>query len=246
MSTPVSARRSGRPRGRREDGAATRAEILEAAGNVFAEKGFDRATGREIADRAGTNSAAVNYYFGGIEGLYGEVLVEAHRRIVTYDALAALAHGEGSAEDKLRSLIGLLVRTVMGSTTPPWAWRVLSREVLAPSEGFRVLRERELLPKKRIGMEIIGQILGVPPDHPAAARCWLSIIAPCVMLLIGDRRIVRQMLPEIGSDSAATEAMVDHLLRFGFAGVAAIAGQIDEAGTDARRPGRRRLVRRTG
>jgi AcrR family transcriptional regulator len=240
MSIPAPTRAAARRRGRREDGAATRAEILEAAGNVFAAKGFDRATGREIAERAGTNSAAVNYYFGGIEGLYGEVLVEAHRRIVSYDTLAALAHGEGSAEDKLRALVGLLVRTVMGSATPPWTWRVLSREVLSPSEAFAVLRERELLPKKQIGMEIIGGMLGVPPGHPAAARCWLSIIAPCVMLLIGDRRIVRQMLPEIGSGPEATEAMVDHLLRFALAGVGAIRDEPGTASGEQRRPGRRK------
>jgi AcrR family transcriptional regulator len=241
MSTHPSTHAGGRRRGRREDGAATRAEILEAAGIVFAEKGFDRATGREIAERAGTNSAAVNYYFGGIEGLYGEVLVEAHQRIVSYDALAALAHGEGSAEDKLRALVGFLVRTVMGPTTTPWAWRVLSREVLSPSAAFAVLRERELLRKKQIGMEIIGGMLGVPAGHPAAARCWLSIIAPCIMLLIGDRRIVQQTLPEIGSGPEATEAMVHHVLRFAFAGVAAIREELAAASGEQHRPARRKL-----
>ena len=44
-------RQGGNARGRREDGLNTKAQILEAAGEVFADKGFDRATGKEIADR---------------------------------------------------------------------------------------------------------------------------------------------------------------------------------------------------
>ena len=46
------------PHRRGEDRQSTRAQLLEAAGHVFAEQGFDRATGREICDRAGANTAA--------------------------------------------------------------------------------------------------------------------------------------------------------------------------------------------
>ena len=49
-------------------------------GAVFAECGFDGATAKAIALRAGANAAAVNYHFGGIAPLYEEVLAEAHRR----------------------------------------------------------------------------------------------------------------------------------------------------------------------
>ena len=61
------------------------------------------------------------------------------------------------------------------------------------------------------------------------------------MLLIGDRRIVRQMLPEVGSGPAATEAMVDHLLRFAFAGVAAARDELGAASGEQRRVDRRKL-----
>ena len=50
-------------RAQRSDGRSTRAVVLEAAGKVFAERGFAEATSKEICERAGTNGAAVNYYF---------------------------------------------------------------------------------------------------------------------------------------------------------------------------------------
>ena len=52
----------------------TRKRLLEAALIVFAEKGFDGAGIRDIAERAKANSAMVQYHFGGKEGLYLEAL----------------------------------------------------------------------------------------------------------------------------------------------------------------------------
>lgn len=53
---------------------ATRRRLLEAALIVFADKGFDGAGIRDIAERAKVNSAMVQYHFGGKEGLYQEAL----------------------------------------------------------------------------------------------------------------------------------------------------------------------------
>lgn len=218
--------------GRREDGAATKSQILEAAGAVFAEKGFDRTTGKEIAERAGTNSAAVNYYYGGIDGLYAEVLVAAHHRLVTYDALRALAEAPGDPADKLRMIIRMVVTTVTGPAS--WPLRVLSREVLSPSPAFAVLREREILPKKRIVTGIIGDILGLPHDHDAVARCALSIVSPFVVMLVGDRAVLGQIFPGLASGPPAIEEIIAHYQRFAFGGLAAVAAELEGEGKPAR------------
>src|ERR1700679_1016390 len=70
------------------DDQTTRERLLEVAGQVFAEKGFDRTTGKEICELAGINTAAVNYYYGGIEGLYAAVVQEANSRFVTFGEAA--------------------------------------------------------------------------------------------------------------------------------------------------------------
>jgi AcrR family transcriptional regulator len=57
----------------------TRQRLLEAAGAVFAERGFRATTVREICHRARANLAAVNYHFGDKERLYGAVLQYALR-----------------------------------------------------------------------------------------------------------------------------------------------------------------------
>ncbi len=213
--------------GRREDGATTKAQILEAAGEVFAEKGFDRATGKEIAERAGSNSAAVNYYYGGIEGLYTEVLIEAHRRLLTYDKLAALAEGPGEPAEKLTTLIGLITRTITGPSSSSWALRVLSREVLSPSPAFAVLLKQEILPKKLVITGLVGSVLGLPHDHPAVARCALNIMAPFALLLVGSGQVITQILPGLTpAEPDAQEAIVEHFQRFALAGLTATAAAL--------------------
>jgi len=58
----------------------TRAKLIEAAGELFAERGIDRVTTREIASKAGTVQNAIRYHFGNISGLieavWGKVLTE--------------------------------------------------------------------------------------------------------------------------------------------------------------------------
>ena len=48
----------------------TKARIIEAAGQVFANKGFEAATIREICRLAQVNLAAINYHFGDKQRLY--------------------------------------------------------------------------------------------------------------------------------------------------------------------------------
>jgi TetR/AcrR family transcriptional regulator, regulator of cefoperazone and chloramphenicol sensitivity len=229
------------------DGSAdTKASILEAAGEVFADKGFDRATGKEIAVRARINAAAVNYYYGGIEGLYAEVLAEAHRRLLVQEELLALAAGPGTAADKLRAIIEQLARAIVSPPSSIWPLRVLSREIMSPTSAAHVLRDRELRPKRQILTGLLGEILGLAPDHPAVARCFVNIIAPFVMVLLVGQRDAGRGPMALGSDPAATEDLITHFQCFALGGLSAVASKVNanrggRLSTRApRRPGKRR------
>ncbi|CAO3423387.1 TetR/AcrR family transcriptional regulator [Azospirillum doebereinerae] len=54
---------------RKRDREATKSGLLDAAKMVFAERGFDAATTREIAGRAGVNEQLIQRYFSGKSGL---------------------------------------------------------------------------------------------------------------------------------------------------------------------------------
>jgi AcrR family transcriptional regulator len=61
---------------RRHDAEASRAALLQAAGELFDERGYDAATIRDIGARAGVDPALIARYFGGKEGLYLAALQE--------------------------------------------------------------------------------------------------------------------------------------------------------------------------
>ena len=59
---------------RRRDAAASRERLLKAAGELFADRGFDQATARDIGKRAGVDPTLIARYFGGKAQLFIAVL----------------------------------------------------------------------------------------------------------------------------------------------------------------------------
>jgi TetR/AcrR family transcriptional regulator, regulator of cefoperazone and chloramphenicol sensitivity len=214
------------PSRRGEDRQSTKAQLLEAAGHVFAEKGFDRATGREICERAGANTAAVNYYFGGMDGLYAAVLQEANRRLIPLATLASAVADQPDAKAQLQAIIELAVEKLTGPVSSSWVFGVIVRECLMPTPALDVLRRQQGIPKTRIITSILAELMDLPADHPAVARGCMMLMAPFVMMLIGDRLSLKQFLPGLDFGRSGAAAMSRHLLAFMLGGLVAVARDV--------------------
>src|ERR1700736_4803237 len=59
---------------RRRDAAASRDRLLKAASDLFADRGYERTTARDIGERAGVDPTMIARYFGGKAQLYIAVL----------------------------------------------------------------------------------------------------------------------------------------------------------------------------
>ncbi|MBP7933551.1 MAG: CerR family C-terminal domain-containing protein [Phycisphaerae bacterium] len=206
----------------------TRRRLFEAAGRVFAERGYDRATGKEICSLAGTNTAAVNYHFGGMEALYAEVVAEAYRRLIRLDALSAAVAGQTHPAAKLRAGIELIARTLTVQGSGSWELRVIGREIVSPSPVVDSVRDREIFPKTRILASIVSELMGLPQDHPAVARGCMSVAGPIVMLLVMDRSSMRRLFPKLAFGRDQLERLVDHLVQFALAGLESVAATANE------------------
>jgi AcrR family transcriptional regulator len=64
---------------RKRDSAATKEALLDAASTLFAERGFDRTTVRDIAKLAGANQALLFRYFGSKEAVFAEAMASGGR-----------------------------------------------------------------------------------------------------------------------------------------------------------------------
>ena len=201
-----------------------RQHLLEAAGQLFGEKGFDRATGKEITERADTNTAAVNYYFGGLGGLYNAVLEEAHRRLFTFDDLAAAVAVEPDAAAKLHAITTLVVRAATGPLSNSWVLRVIGREIVAPSLAREPRQgDTDSVPKLRLIRGVIGEFMDLPEDHPAVARGCISLLAPFLILLMADRPTLRRMFPGAGLAPTDSDTLIEDMHCYALAGLSALA-----------------------
>ena len=210
----------------RSDGAETRRLLLEAAGQVFGEKGYARATAKEICALSGANGAAVNYHFGSKENLYAEVLEEAHRRLLNAETLAAVLRSDLDARTRLKVVIAGVVDNVSRKDARAWELRVLSRELLNRSPMMERTIETQVLPKTGMILNIVAEIMGMPPEHPAVASCVVGVLTPCMFLLIADKTLQRRALP--GLDTS-TEALADYIFTFAVGGMAAVVEKVRAA-----------------
>lgn len=212
-------------RAQRTDGEATRARILEEAGELLAAIGFAETTNKMIAVQAEVDLASINYHFGSRSGLYQAVLIEAHRRLVNIDALDRLAASELLPHEKLRKLIEFLIDGTAAHQF--WPLRVLGREFMSPSSHLQVLEDSEIAPKFAVIRQILSQITSIPIDDPALLRCMVSVAAPCIVLLVvgrGPTAFGDQIL------NVQKTALIDHLYDFSMGGLRAIALDFDAKG----------------
>jgi AcrR family transcriptional regulator len=207
----------------REDGAQTRQQLLEVAGRVFAERGYMNATSKEICELANANIAAVNYHFGGKDGLYAAVLEEAHARLLSIDIVTEITQNAASAADKLRVLLRKIVGQIANRDTGAWELRVLSREFMAPTSLADGMMRNQVVPKSTLVKGMIGDILGVPATHPAVSRSLVNFIGPCLFLLIVNPDWQKKIFPTLLTD---TEALVDHMVTYALGGLQSIAASL--------------------
>ena len=106
--------------------AEARARILEAAGEVFAERGFGGAGVDEIARRAGVNKAMLYYHVGDKAALFAEVVTTSVGRIRA--AVGAAIAGQDRPRDRFRAIPRAFVTTVREH---PYLPQLMLREIAA-------------------------------------------------------------------------------------------------------------------
>ena len=160
----------------------TRARLVHAAGELFALRGVDAVTVREIADKAGEVPNAVRYHFGDKAGLVAAVEDFALTPWRDGKLQSYCTENEGlyATRDGCRQMvtdaIDILYAHLMPDGQPMWAAMFLFRAVLT-SQWLG--REHEEIAKQ--SMEcfcgIFSRVSG--NDDHLSAVCWsMAIISP--------------------------------------------------------------------
>ena len=185
-------------RARRDRGAETRAQLIEAALEVFGRLGYEGATTREIAKAANANLAAIVYHFGGKEALHlavaehvaGSILAKVGPALASATDPAATAT-PAAARATLHRLIETMIDTLLGSAEAErWA-RFIVREQLQPTAAFDVIY-RFMGGSVTTATRIVATILGQPEDDSVRLRV-ITMLGQVLVFRVAQALVLRRM-----------------------------------------------------
>jgi len=95
----------------------TEQKILEAAKQVFMEKGLDGARMQDIADKAGINKALLHYYFRSKEKLFEMIFIEEARKFMP--KVTSIMMSELTLFEKVEKFVGEYIDTLLQNPLLP-------------------------------------------------------------------------------------------------------------------------------
>jgi AcrR family transcriptional regulator len=226
---------SSRRRALPKDDAGTRERLLEAAVRVFADRGFQAATVREICRRAGANVAAVNYHFGSKEEL--EIEAARHCAIRMREQSGTPAPADAAPPADLPGAIATIASCIL-VPHEEWQTRLMLR-AMAESRPSLDTVVREFIEPRVRALEAAMEPYLPGADARTLRLHALSIVSQFVYHRIAGPVALR-LLGERDYTQALREEIVAHVTRFAVRSLAAARREAKgEEGNGARKDGRR-------
>jgi AcrR family transcriptional regulator len=152
----------------------TRERILKAAGRLFAERGYEATSVRAIVAKARVNQAAINYHFGGKDGLYREVLRASFKALTAHQLAHAEALKAMPPEQALAAFVRDQLRPLLARDELSRHLRIFNWETLHPTATFRDLMSEEASPVMGLAVDLVGRFIPqADPDTRMIAAIWL-------------------------------------------------------------------------
>ncbi len=154
-------------------GAQSRQRLVDTAIDVFGNLGFDGASTRLLAQKAGVNLSAIPYYFGSKEGLYKAAAehiatgAAAKHAPAIAKAQAALQDPALTRNDAMAVLQDMLVSVaaiLLGADGNEHWVRFVTREQMDPTPAFDILYNGMLGPIHNLCTALVAKILDQAQD----------------------------------------------------------------------------------
>ncbi|MCX7418061.1 MAG: CerR family C-terminal domain-containing protein [Planctomycetia bacterium] len=194
----------------------TRLRLLNAAGPIFAERGYRATTVREISQEAGTNLAAISYHFEDKEGFY--IAAVKHAAQGCMDRVPLPQWGAAvSAEEKLLGFVTTFLNRVAVDHDPAWHGQLLMREMVLPTRACAEFVRDYVRPMH--GM-LLGVLCELMPKSSEKER-WLtalSIVGQCLHHRVG-QAVMIELTGETAVAAFGVKKLAEHITSFSLAAI---------------------------
>lgn len=189
-------------------------KLLDAAEELFADKGFEAVSVRDITQLAKTNVAAVNYHFGSREGLLTLVMLR-YMIPVTEERLARLDEAEAKFGEELplEEIIDAFVRPLASQVqksdlTEKLFYKLIGRIFAQQGDGMPPQIEDQLRrTSERFSVAFAKALPGVPPCDLAWKKHFL--VGGMIHMLTH-----REVLFRLSGGASGNPTMDETLARF--------------------------------
>jgi len=199
----------------------TRDRLLEVAEMLFAQKGYDAVSVREITTAARCNLAAVNYHFGNKKALYLNVFRElwmsrAQRILACFEENLA-DHDKTSPAVVIQSLAEALIKGPLTDEERLCHFQLMIREMTKPTEAFEIVTQETMKPSLvRLG-QLLHPYLKENMDEERTLLNILSIIA--MVIYFNFARMPVSKIIGHAYDEPFKERLVRHIVQFSLSGM---------------------------
>jgi AcrR family transcriptional regulator len=187
----------------------TKARIIEAAGQVFANKGFEAATVREICQLAHVNLAAINYHFGDKQRLYVEAVKRAHLWRVEQAAMPQWGP-ETTAETKLADFIRTMLLRLLAADASSWHTALMMREMSHPNSACEELVAESIRPMFLVLQGILAELVPAEVSEVKRHQIAFSIVGQCLYYRLADP-VVRLLVSADEYASYTADTLAAHI-----------------------------------
>lgn len=205
----------------RKDGEATREKILQAACQIFGEKGYHKATHAEISRTAGVNSALINFHFGTKDGLYRAVWQYVDHDVEKrYPIDGGVPESAPAAERLYGRVLSMLNRAL--DPQLEGFHRMRTMEMVNPTGMLDDVMTNRLRRFRLFTQSIIRELLGPAVNARILELCEMSVISQCHMIMPPPAGQRKKALSFVHAD---VEELARHITRFSLAGINAAREQ---------------------
>jgi AcrR family transcriptional regulator len=196
----------------------TRQSIIKAAVTLFAEKGFEGSSVRDIVTKARVNQAAINYHFKGKDGLYLEVLKTAFEKLTENAGFDAEKLKSLSREEALRSFVyqqlrPLLFRDEMSRYIRMFAW-----ESAHPSKVFRKFMATNPVSYLTAAVDLVRRFLPPNAQQRTALCAAIWLMGQC-SIFVRNRELFAQEPFRITIDEPFVDELTELITRLAIGGL---------------------------
>lgn len=201
--------------------------LLFAAEKLFAEKGFDRTSVRDITKEAKCNVAAINYHFGGKDNLYTEVFRHNLKqmrevRIASIETVMSQTSRPAGLEDLLRSFANAFLEPLTAESKGRGLMKLIIREMIDPRLKVNIFFDEMVTPVVAV---LLKAMLSICPnlEKQKALMAIQSIVAQLVHAVHSQQMFGSQGKNEVPLHDLSVA--VDHIVAFSAAGIRSYVDQ---------------------